>query len=947
MILPSQPSTNTDPIDPAHTALSHIARLRADTWNRLRDYARQLRRVERTSAEAARLVAAAARAFAFLKPLEAYHAFPGPRALNQIQTRFERGAYESFARQTIRLVRLFSSNAYRRLDLSTTHIHEYSDVLNQSSLSEAIHENIQHETRPYFEVLVVDDMSPHDEAELHERLMQLRRPEDQFIYRIVVVHTFEDALSAALVNVNIQCCVVRFSFPFASANRLDLLDDIYELLRHNPDELKSAMPSARSLLLGRALKELRPELDLFLVTDAPVEDVAGDSSRDFRRVLYHQENYKDLHLSILKGIHERFETPFFEALRRYSQKPTGVFHALPISRGNSIARSNWIQDMARFYGNNIFQAETSATTGGLDSLLQPHGSLKSAQELAARAFGSRQTFFVTNGTSTANKIVLQSLLKPGDIVLLSHDCHKSHHYAMILAGGCPVYLDAYPLQQYSMYGGVPLSEIKRNLIALARAGKLDRVKMLLLTNITFDGITYDPERIMHEVLAIKPDMIFVWDEAWFAYGRFLPLLRKRTAMAAASRLSERYRSEQYRAEYAAWRAGFDPAAADDDSAWIENRLWPDPDRVRVRVYATQSTHKTLTALRQGSMIHVHDQDFEKRVRSVFHEAYMTHTSTSPNYQILASLDVGRRQMELEGYEFVQRSVELAMTLRRRIGADPLLGRYFRVLGPNDMVPSEYRSSDVEGSDNPSNAWELQQASWRTDEFVLDPTRLTIDVGRTGMDGDTFKNMLIDRFDIQINKTSRNSVLFMIHIGMTRGMIAHLVKILTQIARELSESHDYQSDVEQALHEQKVDSLTRDLPPLPNFSRFHPAFLRPADSPTPEGDIRTAFFLAYDDSACEYLKFDGSLTRAVESGRDVVSASFVIPYPPGFPILMPGQVMTAEILSYLKALDVKEIHGYEPDYGLRVFTQAALDRLHKGATRKSRATNTEKVEGARA
>ena len=92
----------------------------------------------------------------------------------------------------------------------------------------------------------------------------------------------------------------------------------------------------------------------------------------------------------------------------------------------------------------------------------------------------------------------------------------------------------------------------------------------------------------------------------------------------------------------------------------------------MRVYATHSTHKTLTALRQGSMIHVYDQDFEHKVEDTFHEAYMTHTSTSPNYQILASLDVGRRQVELEGYELVQKQLELAMILREQIVNHPLL-----------------------------------------------------------------------------------------------------------------------------------------------------------------------------------------------------------------------------------------------------------------------------------
>jgi arginine decarboxylase len=85
-------------------------------------------------------------------------------------------------------------------------------------------------------------------------------------------------------------------------------------------------------------------------------------------------------------------------------------------------------------------------------------------------------------------------------------------------------------------------------------------------------------------------------------------------------------------------------------------------------------------------------------------------------------------------------------------------------------------------------------------------------------------------------------------------------------------------------------------------------------------------LAYDEEKCEYLKMDGTIAKAIVAGREVVSATFVTPYPPGFPVLVPGQVISEGILSYLKALDVKEIHGYNPQFGLHVFRQSALDAL---------------------
>ena len=146
----------------------------------------------------------------------------------------------------------------------------------------------------------------------------------------------------------------------------------------------------------------------------------------------------EIHLAILDGISDRYETPYFDNLKKYAQRPIGTFHALPVARGKSIFKSNWIRDMGEFYGANLFLAESSATTGGLDSLLEPTGNIKVAQDKAARAFGGDRAFFVTNGTSTSNKIVHQALLRPGDIVLIDRDCHKSHHYGLVLAGAQPL-----------------------------------------------------------------------------------------------------------------------------------------------------------------------------------------------------------------------------------------------------------------------------------------------------------------------------------------------------------------------------------------------------------------------------------------------------------------------------------------------------------------------------
>jgi arginine decarboxylase len=185
---------------------------------------------------------------------------------------------------------------------------------------------------------------------------------------------------------------------------------------------------------------------------------------------------------------------------------------------------------------------------------------------------------------------------------------------------------------------------------------------------------------------------------------------------------------------------------------------------------------------------------------------------------------------------------------------------------------------------------------------------------------------MDKYGIQINKTSRNTVLFMTNIGTTRSSVAYLIEVLVKIAEELDSTLDDASPMEKRAFARKVKSLTEDLPPLPDFSRFHDAFRQVSES-TPEGDIRAAFFLSYDEEKCEYFPLEGKgLENQMQKGRELVSTSFIIPYPPGFPILVPGQVISQEILDFMRALDVTEIHGYRPELGLRVFTEAALGAL---------------------
>jgi arginine decarboxylase len=242
-------------------------------------------------------------------------------------------------------------------------------------------------------------------------------------------------------------------------------------------------------------------------------------------------------------------------------------------------------------------------------------------------------------------------------------------------------------------------------------------------------------------------------------------------------------------------------------------------------------------------------------------------------------------------------------------------------------------------------------AWEQDEFVLDPSRITLYIGPTGIDGDTFKRVeLMDRYGVQINKTSRNTVLFMTNIGTTRSSVAYLVEILVRLAQELDDRITDMSLTDRARHERAVLRLTTPSAPLPDFSEFHTCFLErdteesPATECTPDGDVRRAFYLGYDDGLCEYLTAD-EVEEKMDSGQQVVSATFVTPYPPGFPVLVPGQVFSQHILSFMRSLDTAEIHGYKPHLGFRVFTDKALEMAETSARPWSRLSDTRQIPSA--
>ncbi|WP_174826284.1 hypothetical protein [Rhizobium ruizarguesonis] len=219
---------------------------------------------------------------------------------------------------------------------------------------------------PYVEVLIVGTPSASEQKALRRRLQRKRSVDEDFVIRTVFVRSFEEALNETLVNTNLQAVVIHNGFPLRS-------QDVYLATSHwgleGPDADIEAVPeSERGPMLGSLIAQRRPELDLYLVTDGNVEEIAARTGETFKRIFFREEDCDELYPSIMRGVEQRYDTPFYFAVRDHAKLPVSNFHALPVSRGKSIRNSNWIGDFGEFYGMDLFMAESSATSGGLCAL---------------------------------------------------------------------------------------------------------------------------------------------------------------------------------------------------------------------------------------------------------------------------------------------------------------------------------------------------------------------------------------------------------------------------------------------------------------------------------------------------------------------------------------------------------------------------------------------------
>lgn len=597
---------------------------------------------------------------------------------------------------------------------------------------------------------------------------------------------------------------------------------------------------------------------------------------------------------LVKEYHDAILPPFFKTLKNYVAHYKYAWHTPGHMRGAAFLKSPIGHAFYNFYGENVFSSDLSVSVPELGSLMEHTGVNGEAEKEAAKNFGADYTFFVTNGTSTANKIVMHSCVTSNDIIIVDRNCHKSLQHAITMTGATPIYF--MPARNaYGIIGGIHHNEfdapviqekIKANPLI---KNKKQKLKLAVITNSTYDGLTYDVVYIKEKLQNVVSNLHF--DEAWYPYAKFHELYNGRFGMSS-----------------------------------LHEPQHP-------TIYCTQSTHKLLAAFSQASMIHIKDGS-NKIDPERFNEAFMMHTSTSPQYSIIASLDVANKMMEGQaGRNLVHESITEANGFRKKLVQirNELIKKKDNNWFYNVWQPTKIKSEKLLKKSSPfyeadDDVISTDQASWLlhpedkwhgyhtiTDNYMmLDPIKvsmLTPGIKEDGtMDAFGIPAPLLAKFlmnrGIVDEKTGFYVFLLLFSIGVNRGKSGTLLTELLQFKKlfdknaqldqfypELVKSYpeSYANMTIQKLAD-KMHSYLKEKNITKITSQVFDRLPDPVMTPNH----------AYQELVkghVEKVKLDKLMNR--------VPAVMLVPYPPGIPIIMPGERFTKDtrlIIDYLKVLE---------------------------------------------
>ena len=576
--------------------------------------------------------------------------------------------------------------------------------------------------------------------------------------------------------------------------------------------------------------------------------------------------------------------PFFRALTHYASDGSYSWHCPGHSGGVAFLKSPVGQMFHQFFGENMLRADVCNAVEELGQLLDHTGPVAASERNAARIFNADHLFFVTNGTSTSNKIVWHSTVAPDDIVVVDRNCHKSILHAIIMTGAIPVFLMP-KRNHFGIIGPIPKEEfcwenIQKKIAANPFAcEKKTPPRVLTITQSTYDGILYNVEEIK-EMLDGKIGTLH-FDEAWLPHAAF----------------------HDFYGDY---------------HAIGEDR----PRCQKSMIFSTQSTHKLLAGLSQASQILVQDAQEQQLDRDIFNEAYLMHTSTSPQYAIIASCDVAAAMMEAPaGKALVEESITEALDFRRAMRkVDEEWGSdwWFKVWGPDDL--SEEGIEERE-------AWMLKPGErWHgfgnvAEGFnMLDPIKATIITPGLDVDGDfsdwgipaSIVTKYLAEHGVIVEKCGLYSFFIMFTIGITKGRWNTMVAELQQFKDDYDRNHPLWKVLPEfvAKHPRYEMIGLKDL-----CDQIHRIYLA-----NDVARLTTEMYVSNMEPAMKPADAFAKMAHReidrvpIDELEGRITSILLTPYPPGIPLLIPGERFNAIIVNYLKfARDFNEkFPGFETD-----------------------------------